>query len=69
MVKCLKAHELLEGYRGEDPINLKELDGLLNKFSELVMTLEKEIESIDLNPVMCSSTRCVVADARIMLRK
>ena len=69
MVKCLKAHALLEGYRGKEPINLKELRRLLNKFSELVMTLEKEIESIDLNPVMCSSTRCVVADARIMLKR
>jgi len=69
MVKCLKAHELLEGYRGKEPINLNQLRRLLNKFSELVMTLEKEIESIDLNPVMCSSTRCVVADARIMLKK
>jgi acetate---CoA ligase (ADP-forming) subunit beta len=69
MVKCLKAHELLEGYRGKDPINLGELGRLLNKFSELVMALEKEIESIDLNPVMCSTTRCVVADARIMLKK
>jgi succinyl-CoA synthetase beta subunit len=69
MVKCLKGHELLDGYRGTEPINFNELDRLLNKFSELVMMLEKEIESIDLNPVMCSSTRCVVADARIMLKK
>jgi hypothetical protein len=26
------------------------------------------IESIDLNPVLCSFKRCVVADARIMLK-
>jgi hypothetical protein len=25
------------------------------------------IESIDLNPVMCSAQKCIVADARIML--
>jgi len=34
-----------------------------------VMGLQGEIESIDLNPVMCSSARCVVADARIMLKR
>jgi len=68
MVKCLKAHELLEGYRGSDPINLDELVKTLQTFSAFVMDLQEEIESIDLNPVMCSSTRCVVADARIMLR-
>lgn len=68
MIRCLKAHRLLEGYRGAEPVNLKELTRLLKTFSDLVMDLEKEIQSIDLNPVMCSSTRCVVADARIMLK-
>jgi succinyl-CoA synthetase beta subunit len=68
MVKCLKAHELLEGYRGSDPINLGDLVKTLHTFSAIVMDLQDEMESIDLNPVMCSSTRCVVADARIMLR-
>jgi hypothetical protein len=69
MVKCLKGHRILEGYRGADPVNLQELKRLLVTFSNLVMDLEKYMESIDLNPVICSSTRCVVADARIMLRK
>jgi acyl-CoA synthetase (NDP forming) len=69
MVMCLKARPLLEGYRGEEGVNLKELTRMLTTFSGLVMDLEAEIESIDLNPVMCSSTRCVVADARIMLKK
>jgi succinyl-CoA synthetase beta subunit len=69
MVKCLKAHELLEGYRGSDAIHLGQLVKTIQVFSALVMDLKGEIESIDLNPVMCSSTRCVVADARIMLRR
>ena len=69
MVKCLKAHELLEGYRGSDPINLGDLVKTLHAFSAIVMGLQGEIESIDLNPVMCSSARCVVADARIMLKR
>jgi acyl-CoA synthetase (NDP forming) len=69
MVKGLKASRLLEGYRGSEPINLSELTGLLLTFSDLVMDLEEFIESIDLNPVICSSTKCVVADARIMLKE
>lgn len=69
MVKCLKGHRILEGYRGADPVNLQELKRLLVTFSNLVMDLEKYMESIDLNPIICFSTRCVVADARIMLRK
>ena len=69
MLKGLKAHELLKGYRGSQPVNLKELTRTLMAFSSLVMDLEGTFESIDLNPVMCSSTRCVVADARIILEK
>jgi len=68
MVQGLKAHQLLEGYRGSEPINLPELNGLLVRFSRLVMTLEGLVESIDLNPVMCTPQRCLIADARIMLR-
>jgi acetate---CoA ligase (ADP-forming) subunit beta len=69
MTRCLKAHRLLEGYRGSEPIHFKELTRLLLAFSDLVMDLAGEIESIDLNPVICSSARCVVADARILLSK
>jgi len=68
MIRCLKAHSLLEGYRGSKPVNLREINRLLMTFSELVMDLESLIDSIDLNPVICSPSRCVVADARIMLR-
>ena len=68
MIVCLKARPLLEGYRGASPVNLKELKRLLITFSDLVMGIENLIESIDLNPVICSSERCAVADARIILK-
>jgi len=69
MVHCLKASKLLEGYRGTPPINMAELSKLLVAFSSLVMDLEIWFESIDLNPLMCSPERCVIADARIMLKR
>jgi len=68
MVKSLKAGRLLEGYRGSEPINMSKLTSLLVTFSSLVMELEEFIESIDLNPVIAGPARCIVADARIMLR-
>ena len=68
MIRGLKAHKLLEGYRGSEPVDLKELVRLLQIFSGLVIDLEERIDSIDLNPVICSSIRCVVADARIVLK-
>jgi hypothetical protein len=68
MIKSLKAHQLLEGYRGSKPVNLSALTGVITTFSDLIMQLEDDIESIDLNPVMCSQDNCVIADARIVLR-
>jgi acyl-CoA synthetase (NDP forming) len=68
MIRCLKARPLLQGYRGTGSVNLTELKRLLITFSDLVMDLENLVESIDLNPVICSSAQCVVADARIMLK-
>ena len=48
-------------------MNRKALNRLLLQFSELVMELDGQVASIDLNPVMCSASACIVADARIML--
>ncbi|HIJ36150.1 MAG TPA: acetyl-CoA synthetase, partial [Deltaproteobacteria bacterium] len=68
MVKNLRAHKLLEGYRGAEPINLEELVRMMLKFSDLIMELEDHIESVDLNPVMCNSKKCIAADARFVLK-
>lgn len=67
MIENLKARKLLKGYRGTEAINLAALKKLLISFSHMTMKIEQHIESIDLNPVICSSHDCVVADARIML--
>jgi hypothetical protein len=67
MIKCLKGGRLLSGYRGGVVVNRDELTRTLICFSEFVMASAEMIESIDLNPVMCSAERCVVADARIIL--
>ena len=69
MIGKLKAGPLLKGYRGTEPVNMDQLTKLLVDFSELVMDLEEYIESIDLNPVMCTSKGCTIADARIILAK
>jgi acetate---CoA ligase (ADP-forming) subunit beta len=69
MMMCLTARPLLEGYRGADGVNINELTRMLLAFSSLVMEFGKDVESIDLNPVICNSSRCLVADARIMLAK
>ncbi len=67
MVNCLTAGQLLHGFRGEAAIDMQALVELMVTFSKLLMKLAHRIESVDLNPVICSANGCQVADARIML--
>lgn len=67
MIMGLKAHRLFEGYRGADVVDRDALTALIMSFSQLIMELDDQFESIDLNPVFCGSSGCVVGDARIML--
>lgn len=67
MIEGLKAAPLFSGYRDHQAVNRDELARTLVCFSKLVMAAADMIESIDLNPVMCSAQKCIVADARIML--
>ena len=68
MIRSLKGYKLLDGYRGAEPVDIEKLAGILVNFSTLVMALKDEIESIDINPLLCSAGQCVVADARIILK-
>ena len=68
MKESLKAKEIITGYRGKAGVNMEILTHLMVNFSNLIMELENDIESVDLNPVICTKDRCVIADARIILQ-
>ncbi len=69
MINDLTARRLLTGYRGAQPINMNALKKTILSFSGLMMDLQDMAESIDLNPVICNAKSCIIADARIMLKK
>lgn len=69
MIRQLTAYPLFAGYRGAEPVNIEALKKTILGFSKLTMELQGTVESIDLNPVMCSAKACIVADARIILKK
>jgi acetate---CoA ligase (ADP-forming) subunit beta len=69
MVHSLKGRRLLEGYRGAAAVNMAALERTLTGFADLVVEMQDIIESVDLNPVICSAEACVIADARIMVRR
>ena len=69
MIRGLKARQLIEGYGSDPPVNIDKLSETMLKFSEVVMKLESDFQSIDLNPVMCTTKDCIVVDARIILKE
>ncbi|ABN70334.1 branched-chain acyl-CoA synthetase (ADP-forming) beta subunit / acetyl-CoA synthetase (ADP-forming) beta subunit [Staphylothermus marinus F1] len=67
MMSEIKASKLLEGYRGQPPVDKKSLAKIILSVSKLLEE-NPEIESIDLNPVMAYPDNAVVVDARIILK-
>lgn len=69
MIQELTARKLLTGYRSSEPINMNALKKTIVNFSKLMMDLQDIVESVDLNPVMCTAKTCTIVDSRIMLKK
>ncbi|OYT39235.1 MAG: acetyl-CoA synthetase [Desulfurococcales archaeon ex4484_58] len=67
MINEIKASKLLEGYRGQPPIDKKALAKIIVNVGELLEE-NPEIQSIDLNPIMAYSSGAKVADARIIIK-
>jgi len=69
MLDCLHGRQLLHGYRGKPGVHMVELIACIVRFSRLLMNLDEAVDSMDINPLMCSESGCIAADARIMLRE
>ena len=57
---------LKKGFRGREPIDLAALEELLVRFSQLV-TEQRWIKEIDINPLLVSSKQIIALDARVLL--
>jgi succinyl-CoA synthetase beta subunit len=68
MLHELRGVRLLHGVRGQPPVDLAKLEGVLLAVSALVAQRPDIIE-LDLNPVLASASQAVVLDARILLRE
>jgi acyl-CoA synthetase (NDP forming) len=62
----IQGKKLLEGYRGQDPVDVPCLQDMLVKLSDFVNGTPG-IEEIDMNPVFAYKDGAVVVDARIIL--
>jgi acetate---CoA ligase (ADP-forming) subunit beta len=66
MIDEIQGKKLLEGYRGQDPVDIAYLQEMLVKLSDFV-DRTPGIEEIDMNPLFAYSKGAAVVDARIIL--
>jgi len=68
MVREIKGYPLLEGYRGQEAVDVSHLEGLLIKVSDFVEQ-NPEVKELDLNPIFAYSDGAIAVDARVILEK
>jgi len=68
MIREIKGYSLLEGYRGQEPVDISHLEELLLKVSQFVEN-NPEIKELDINPIFAYSKGAVAVDARVILEK
>jgi acyl-CoA synthetase (NDP forming) len=68
MVREIKGYPLLEGYRGQEAVDILYLEELLLKVSDFVEQ-NPEVSELDLNPIFAYSHGAVAVDARVILEE
>ena len=68
MINEIKSVKLLDGFRGQPPIDRKAIKRLLLTISEIIGSYP-EIQEMDFNPVIAYEEGLNVVDARIILKK
>ena len=66
MVKEIRGHPLLSGYRGSKNLDLTSLTAILVQVSRIIEEIP-EIGEIDLNPIFLYETGAIIVDACIIL--
>ncbi len=64
MVGSIRAHRLLEGFRGEPPVSRSAIVEVIQRLSQLAGD-HPELREIDVNPLLAFPDRAVAVDARI----
>jgi acetyltransferase len=66
LMEQTKIYSALLGVRGRKPVNLTALEGLLVRFSQLVLE-QPWIKEIDINPLLATPEQLLALDARMMV--
>jgi acetyltransferase len=68
MMEGTRISEALKGVRGQEPVDEAALEGLLVRFSQLVVE-QPRIKEIDINPLLASGEGLLALDARVVLHE
>ena len=66
MIREIKGFALLQGYRGQEPVDIPHLEETIVKVSNFVEN-NPQIKELDINPLFASGENIVAADARIVM--
>ncbi len=68
MIREIKGYPLLQGYRGQEPVDVSNLEELLLKVSDFVEQ-NPVVKELDLNPIFAYSNGAIAVDARVVLEE
>ena len=68
MIREIKGYPLLQGYRGQEPVDVSNLEELLLKVSDFVEQ-NPVVKELDLNPIFAYSDGAIAVDARVVLEE
>ena len=68
MVREIKGFALLEGYRGQTPVDIKRLEEIIVRVSAFIEK-NPNLEELDLNPLIAAGDNIVAVDARIVTNR
>ena len=68
MISGIKTHELLEGTRGDKPMDTEAIADIILRISQLVTDFP-EINEFEINPLMVFEEGALAVDMRLMLKE
>jgi len=68
MIRNLKSYKIIQGVRGQEPINENKLADIIVRVSAL-LNAAPEIVEMDLNPLLAKGDKIIAVDARVKIEK
>ena len=69
MLAELRGAVLLQGTRGQQPVNIEKLVDVLFRITQVAQGLQEHLESLEINPLLLRGSDIEVVDASITIRK